>query len=56
MRKLILMSVLIATFWIPFATAASSPDLRRGIRLVQKRFFWFCVAYVIAVLYVIPRI
>lgn len=56
MKKLVLMSVLIATFWIPFATAARSSDVRRGVRLVQKRFFWFCVAYVISVLYVMPRL
>jgi len=55
MKKLILMSVLIATIWIPLALARF-PDTRRGVKLVQKRFLIFCVCYVIAVLYIMPRL
>ncbi len=56
MKKLMLMSVLIATFWIPLAVAARSPDVRRGVRRVQTGFFWFCVVYVVSVLYIMPRL
>jgi hypothetical protein len=54
-RKFILMSVLLATFYIPLAMAHQA-DLQKGIRVLRKRFLWYCIAYVIAVVYVIPRI
>ena len=56
MRKLVLMSVLIATFAIPMSAWAKKLDPRRTTRLVQKRLVWFCVIYVIVVLYVAPRL
>lgn len=56
MKKLILMSILIATFAIPFVFSARKVDPRRTVRVVQKRFLVFCVVYVIAVLYVMPRL
>lgn len=56
MKKLVLMSVLIATVWIPLALAAKYPDARSGARKVQKRFFVFFTLYVLTVLYVLPRL
>ena len=55
MQKLILMSLLIGTFWIPLA-AAKVMDGRRGVKRVQKRTAVFCACYVLAVLYVLPRV
>lgn len=55
-EKLILMSVLIATFAIPFVYSARPLVPRQGIRLVQKRFVVFSVSYVIAIIYVLPRL
>ena len=55
MQKLILMSMLIATLWIPIV-AARRPDARRGVKLVQKRFLIFCVIWTFAVLYIMPRL
>jgi hypothetical protein len=54
--KLILMSILIATFAIPFVYSARPLDPRSAVRLVQKRFVVFCVIYVLAVCYVLPRL
>jgi hypothetical protein len=55
MGKAILMSILIATLWIPMKLA-SSPQPKRAVRLVQKRFLYFVIGWVIAVLYVVPRL
>jgi hypothetical protein len=55
-KKLILMSILIATFAIPFVFSARQLEPRRAVRIVQKRFVWFCVFYVLAVCYVMPRL
>jgi hypothetical protein len=55
LKKLILMSVLIATIWLPVA-AARNHNGRAGIRVVQKRWLGFCVAYVLALLYIVPRL
>ena len=49
------MSVLIATLWLPLVLARH-PDLAKAYKLLQKRFLIFCVIYVIAVLYVMPRL
>ena len=56
MKKLILMSILIATFAIPMFISSRQLSPRQGVRLVQKRFVVFCVLYVIAVCYVFPRL
>jgi hypothetical protein len=56
MQKLILMSLLIGTFWIPIAAAKKHLKGRRGVVVVRKRTAVFCVCYVIAVLYVLPRV
>ena len=55
MKKFIIMSLLFATFWIPLALAhkQGSP---RSLRIVQKRFLYFCAVYVVTILYVLPRI
>jgi hypothetical protein len=55
MRKLILMSILIATFWIPIA-AAREDNPFRALRRVRKRFAVFCVIYVLSILYLLPRL
>jgi hypothetical protein len=55
MQKLILNSLLVGTFWIPVA-AAKILDGRRGVIAVQKRTAVLCVCYVLAVLYVLPRL
>jgi hypothetical protein len=49
------MSILLGTFWIP-VVASRDFDLRGSVRLVQKRFLIFCVVYVLAVVYVMPRL
>lgn len=55
MRKLILMSVLIGTFALPILMAkANNPE--RALRQVQRRFLVFCILYVLANLYVAPRL
>ena len=56
MKKLILMSILIATFAIPFVYAGRPLPARRAVKTIQKRFVVFCVFYVIAVCYVMPRL
>jgi hypothetical protein len=53
--KLILMSMLIASLWIPLVVAMK-PDARRGMKLARKRFFVFLAVWVLAVLYVVPRL
>jgi hypothetical protein len=55
MRKALIMSILVATFWIPLA-AASKSSLQSGIPLVRKRFTIFCVIYVLTILYIVPRL
>jgi hypothetical protein len=54
-QKLVLMSMLIATLWIPIVLARRA-DARRGVKLMQKRFFAFIAVWVLAVLYVLPRL
>ena len=56
MKKLTLMSVLIATFALPMIIASRNVDPRRVPRILQKRFLTFCVIYVIMVLYIAPRL
>ena len=56
MKKLILMSILIATFAFPFVYSAQPLQPKNAVKLMQKRFVVFCVVYVIAVCYVIPRL
>jgi hypothetical protein len=55
-KKLVLMSILIATFAIPFVFSARPLAPKHAVRIVQKRFIVFCVIYVIAVCYVMPRL
>lgn len=55
MGKAILMSILVATLWIPMQLAASE-DPRRAVRLAQKRFLYYVIGWTIAVVYVIPRL
>lgn len=54
-QKLVLMSVLIATFWVPMAYA-NSPSIRRSVRKMRKTFAIFCVSYVIGIVYIMPRL
>lgn len=54
MKKFLLMSVLIATFWIPLTLAMM--DMRKGVKLVRKRFLVFCIIWVLVVLYIMPRL
>jgi hypothetical protein len=55
MRKLLLMGILLGTFVIPIM-AARSPDPRRALRQVRKRFAWFVVLWIFAILYIMPRL
>ena len=55
MRKLLLMSVLIFTFALP-ALAAREPDPQKALRRLRKRFAWYCVAWIFAILYIMPRL
>jgi hypothetical protein len=55
MKKLILMSVLIATFWIPLALATHA-DPKRALRLVQKRFLIYLFVWAMLVVYILPRL
>ena len=55
MRKLLVMSIMLGTFWIPIA-AARHPSVRKGLEIVKKRFYLFCVIYVLTILYVVPRL
>jgi hypothetical protein len=55
MQKIILMSILFGTFALPILLAkAKNPE--RGLRQVQRRFLVFCILYVLANLYVAPRL
>jgi hypothetical protein len=56
MKKFVLMSVLIATIWIPLAIAARSPDAREGMRRTQKQFLIFFAIWTVMVLYIVPRL
>jgi hypothetical protein len=49
------MSIMIATFAIPMIYAARPLEPRPTIRVLQKKIVWFCVIYVLAVCYVVPR-
>jgi hypothetical protein len=55
MGKAILMSVLVATLYIPMRLAMSQQP-RRAVRQVQKRFLYFIIGWAIAVVYVVPRL
>jgi len=55
-KKLALMSVLIATIWIPVAVAARTTDARIGAKRVQWQFFAFFAIYVVVILWVLPRL
>jgi hypothetical protein len=52
-KKIALMSVLIATFWIPMWYAGKS-NPKRTLPKMQKSFVIFCVIYVLTVVYVLP--
>ncbi len=55
MGKAILMSVLVATLVIPMMLA-QSPQPRRAVRLVQRRYLYFMIWWAIMVVYVLPRL
>jgi len=55
-KKLILMSIMIATLALPMIYAARPLPPRPTIRVLQKKLVWFCVFYVLAVVYVWPRL
>lgn len=55
MRRLILMSIMLATFVIPIL-AARHENARLGLKLVKKRFYVFMIVYVITILYIWPRL
>ena len=54
MRKLLLMGILIGTFMLPIL-AAREPDPKKALRRLRKRFAVFCVAWIFAILYILPR-
>ena len=55
MSKLVMMSLLFMTVWIPFRHArAASAEL--GLRSVVKEFCWFNLFYVLALAYLVPRL
>ena len=56
MKKLIMMSMMIATFAIPFVYSARPLPPRQAVKLVQKRWVVFCVVYVLALCYIVPRL
>ena len=56
MKKLLIMSILFGTFWIPLMLAAREGRLGPSVKLLQKRYLVFCVIYVITVLYIVPRL
>lgn len=49
------MSIMIATLAIPMIHAARPIEPRLAIRLMQKKLVWFCIVYVLALCYVVPR-
>lgn len=56
MRKLIVMSLVVAIFWIPLFIARTKEPLPEAVRHAQKRFAIFCAVYVLLILYVVPRL
>jgi len=55
MQKLILLSVILATFGIP-AALLRRPNAARGFRSVLLSFAAFTLVYVLLVLFVYPRL
>jgi hypothetical protein len=55
MGKFLLISILVATFAIPMR-AAADPSPARGLRRTVLWLAAFNVAYVIAIVYVLPRL
>ena len=55
MQKFLLISILVATFAIPMR-AAADPSPARGLRRTVLWIAAFNVAYVIAIVYVLPRL
>jgi hypothetical protein len=55
MQKLLLMSVLIATFVIPSRLATRYPH-GVGYRTLVRPFLAFCACYALALLYIYPRL
>lgn len=55
MQKLLLMSVLIATFVIPSRLATRYPH-GVGYRTLVRPFLAFCAFYAVALLYIYPRL
>jgi len=49
------MSLLVATFWIPIVTAKIQ-GIDASVRLLHRRFAIYCVLYVLAITYLIPRL
>jgi hypothetical protein len=54
-HKLVLMSVLIATFVIP-VTYATRPNPKRSLRRMQRSWAIFCFIYVVMIGYVMQRL
>ena len=55
MQTLLLVSILVATVWIPL-TAARIPDPRRAVRAVILRVLLFCAFYLFALRFIYPRL
>lgn len=55
MGKLVMMSVLFATILIPLRHARSD-DAERALKKVVIEFCWFNLAYVLALVFVVPRL
>lgn len=56
MAKLVLTSVLIATFAIPALVLRSTDGGDRDYAAVLKPFAWFVAIYVVLLIYVYPRL
>jgi len=54
MRKFLVMSILIAIFWIPIAVQRKQG--KNADKLVRKRFAIYTAIYVFIILYVVPRL
>jgi len=53
--KLILMSLLLATFVIPMRAAAAEPSAARGFRKVVVGLIVFDLCYLLAIIYIYPH-
>jgi len=55
MGSLLLLTIVIASIWIPF-WAAGTPDPREGLRKTARSFVLFGFAYLVALKLIYPRL